>query len=347
MSRRIVVAAIAAMALSATVLPLTSSSQETEARWFDAVSATLPDGASDRFTATSVDTPSTVGTVTNAPGVLTTNTAQSHSGWVNVASTSVTAGELGGQTLASAVGLTYGVTAPGGTCASATSAYWTARAQGQILLGTTYARAADRVGASLLTPGQQNSLCLTFPRSASDRTFLLEHAGRDLRVSTTLALRSEAPSTWDSTQSTVASRARIAFPRATPWGNNFTNIANSCLDETNTVDLRWAWPDSGQQGQIASPAVNAWELWIRSGGAGTWQKQSEAAGNQRTIRLARSALSTGSYDIKIIARLDGARRYWVEGTHILSVSYDGNGRPDCTAVRVNNAFNPGGPVVLP
>ena len=347
MSRRFAVAAVTAMALSATMLPLVSSSQQTEARWFDSVTASLPDGASDRFTSTIVDVPSTVGAVTNAPGVLTTSTAQSHSGWVNVGSTRVTAGELGGQSLASAVGLTYGVTAPGGTCASATSAYWTARAQGQIALGTTYTRATDRIASSVLTPGQKNSLCLTFPRSAADRAFFLDHAGRDLRVETSVALRSEAPATWDSTTTNVESRARVAFPRATPWGNNFSNIANSCLGQTNTVDLRWAWPDSGQQSQISSPAVNAWELWIRSSGEGAWQKQNETTGNQRTIRLSRNDLAQGSYDVKIIARLDSARRYWVEGTHILSVSYAPNGRPSCTAVRVNDAFNPGGPVVLP
>ena len=332
------------------VLPLASSPEQTQARWHDSVSSSLPDGVSDRFTANATDVPSERAGVSNTPSILVSNTAERHQGWDNVGSVRISAGTLGGQSLATALGLSYTVTPPSGACSGSTTAYWAAAQPNQLTLGTTYTRPPDRVAAALIAAGQQNSLCLTFPRTGSDSSFLLAHAGRDLAISTTVALRSEAPGTWDSTNQNVDSRYRVAFPQATPWNNNFTNLNQSCTQTTtDRIDLRWAWPDPGQQTTTPTPAVDGWELWTRPATTGgTWTQLKQGTGSMRTIDLNRNDLTRGDYQTKIIARLDPLPgTYRVESTHLNSISVAPNGRPTCVGVSTNDAPNPGGPVTLP
>lgn len=343
----------ATLALGVTVavlLPVVTTSEVTQARWSDSVTASLPDGTTDRFTSTAVNVPSPRGAMVNTPTVQASNTAERHQGWTNVTGVSLGSGQLGGQSLASAIGLSYAVTPPGGACTGSTTAYWAARSTGQITLGTTYPRPADRIAAALLSPGQQHNLCMTFPRASADRAFLLAHAGRDLVVRSFLGQRSELPASFDSTTQTVDSTFAVAFPRPTPRGNDFTTVSQSCVVTGllgTTVELRWAWPDATVTSTTTSPAVDRWEVWGRTAGSNkAWTQYASTSGNQRTINITAVSLLVDSFEFKIVARLDSGSNYWVESTHLIFVD-NLVAFPACAGVTQNTVPNPGGPVVLP
>lgn len=332
----------------AVLLPVVTTSEVTQARWSDSVTASLPDGTTDRFTSTAVNVPSTRGAMVNTPTVQASNTAERHQGWTNVTGVSLGSGQLGGQSLASAIGLNYAVTPPGGACTGTTTSYWAARTSGQITLGTTYPRPTDRVAAALLSPGQQHNLCMTFPRAGTDQAFLLTHAGRDLVVRSFLGQRSEGPATFDSTAQTVDSTFAVAFPRPTPRANNFSTVSQSCARTgLTTIQLRWAWPDATVTSTTTSPAVDRWQIWGRTAGSNNaWTQYASTPGNRRTIDISTLSLLTASFEFKIIARLDSGSTYWVESTHLIFVN-NLLVLPSCDGVTQNTVPNPGGPVVLP
>lgn len=340
---------VALLTAAATLGAALAPTGQTEARWHQSLSVPLPDGASDRFTSTAVDVDSPRGAVTNTPAIDVTNTGERHSAWVNVQSTQVNAGTLGGQALASALTLGYSTAPVGGTCPTSSSPYWTARATGQITIGTTYARTQDRVATATAIPGQARRLCLGLTSSLADRDLFLAHAGRDLLVRTVVNQRTESPATWDSGPETVDSRFRVAFPRPTPWNDVIGTLSNSCASSglLGAVQLRWAWPDGAVRSTTTTPTVNAWEVWRRaSGGTDNWSLVTTVTGGDRSVTLQSGVLPSGTWDHKIIARLDPSRRAWVESTHRIAVRQN-LASLSCVTAAENTAPNPGGPVVLP
>lgn len=343
------IAAIALSLILAATL-LASSGGQSDARWHDSLTLELPDGQADAFTSMAADLDSPRAAVMNNPTISVSNTSETQQGWVDLRQTEVLAGRLGGQQLASALGMSYTIGSPGGDCTSGAAPYWDARQEGQITLGMRYRRDEQRVDTATLSPQQSRPLCLQFPRTSADSDFLRNNAGRDLRVRTQLSQRSEPPATWRSAPESVDSRLKIAFPRPMPRNDDPTDIANSCAVGgrlAETAELRWAWPDPAGSSEASTPAVEGWEIWGRSAGRGNWEQQQVLPGTARTARVDTELLAMGDLDFKIIARLDPARDYWVESTHIITVGRLTGLMVQCTAVRANDQPNPGGPVVLP
>lgn len=279
--------ALAAGAVLAAALVVTlTPSGGTQARWHDGTTSSASGPRSDDFgmTATNVPdqgaTPWPNGRMATSPHLDLTNQSTRHASWVNIKSTRVTRAVAGDTNpLLPQVALAY--TVGSGSCtAGGQGSYWSARATGQVVEGTTYTRAQTKVAGATIGPGQTRVACpvvtLGYPSTtAGQRTALLNHAGRALDITTVVGQRSEAPATWSSPDHTVTSRYRIAMP--TPTTPSADPVCRRTFSSGNPSSAGyyggffWAWPDAATSSETASPAMaGGWEI-LRRTRAGGWE----------------------------------------------------------------------------
>lgn len=297
---------LAAVTMVAAGLLLTAPGG-TRAGWHTEVSATLPDGASDRFTMTAVDVSSPWGTTLNSPTVQTSNTSERHRGVLTATAGGVRAGvwpESAG--LASALTVTYQVGPVGGTCAGTLSP----------------------ISGAVLAPGTTRPVCarLSTP-TLTDAQLLLNHAGRSAVVTTNLGQNSAAPATWSAAPVSVESTARVTFPRPTPRNNSMTDVTASCervnrgLGLVPNARLHWAWPDAAGSTPIATPAVDRWVVFRQHPTTGTWTQYGQPlAGSARNLLIPAADLGSFpvlnvGYNWKIVGYPRAGTAAYAESTH--------------------------------
>lgn len=271
-----------------------------EARWRDSTATTATGATSDGFgmTATNVAdnaaTPWPSGRMATSLQVNLTNQATRHSSWINVKSTKVVKVITGdSNNVVSQLALDYAV-GSGACSAGGQSTYWSARATGQAVDGTTYARTQTKVSGATSGPGQSRALCpvitLNYPSTtAGQRSALLNHAGRALDITTVVNQRSEAPATWASQDRTVTSRYRVAAPP--PVTPSSGDVCRRTLSNGNPSSAGyfggffWGWPDaptSDYTNPSATPAMaGGWDI-MRRTASGSWEVwKSVTAGSER------------------------------------------------------------------
>ncbi|WP_435199153.1 hypothetical protein [Janibacter sp. GS2] len=307
MRRRRVLGVATAVAVAGTMVLSLSPSDGSAARWRDSATVPAVGPTSGTFGMTATDAASAAptwsgsGPISNSPRIDLTNQSSSHSSWINVRSTrldTVVANDGNAILQKAKIDYRYG----DDSCASGTSALWSARASGQIVGGTTYTRSPqDKVPGATLTPGQKKTLCpvvaLDYAGGSAQRDALLNHAGRALDITTVVNQRSEAPATWASEDRTLTSRYRLAMP--TPKKPSQSDVCRVTLASGTPSNLGyyggffWGWPDAVTSGSPSTPAMaggweilrlsrtgNAWEVWETISG-GDARRTPEALNSNR------------------------------------------------------------------
>lgn len=290
--------ALAGAAVTVALVVTLAPSGDSRARWRETASTTAKGASSDGFGMTATNVPDSAampwpnGRWASSPQITLTNQSARHSSWTNVKSTKlakVVAGDTNSVVSVAALAYTHGT----GTCsAGGQGSYWSARAAGQVVDGTTYTRSQSKVAGATMSPGQSRTLCpvvtLDYPSTtAGQRTALLNHAGRALDITTVVGQRSEAPATWSSPDRTVVSRYRIAMP---PPATPSSDVCQRTLSNGTPSSVGyyggffWGWPDPVTSTATATPAMaGGWDIMRRSR-TGAWEVwKSIASGNERSL----------------------------------------------------------------
>ena len=289
----------AGAAVTAALVVTLAPSGGSQARWRDGTSTSATGTSSDGFGMTATNVPDTApmpwpsGRWANSPQITLANLSARHSSWTNVKSTrvaKVVTGDTNSVVAKVALDYTHGT----GTCAAGgQGSYWSARATGQVVDGTTYPRSQAKVAGATIPPAQSRTLCpvvtLGYPSTtAGQRDALLNHAGRALDITAVVNQRSEAPATWASQDRTVVSRYRIATPA--PAKPSTSDVCQRTFSNGTPSSAGyyggffWGWPDPATASTTATPAMaGGWEI-MRRTRTGTWEVwKSIASGNERNL----------------------------------------------------------------
>lgn len=269
--------AVTAAAVCALAL-LLSPSGGTVANWREQSTVSLPDAQSDTFSMSATNSTNAVDhsqsaplDVANEPAVTVTNSATQHQSWIDVVGTQVTIPPTNiTNSLLSHVNLDYVIA---DSCQSGLSdpPYWPINgAVGSVGAGVWYPRSSDLVADDVLDPGATKSVCpwvrpdYAVTTSAGRRDFLLNHAGRQLDIETTVRQKSHAPATWISELQQVTTRYQVKLPPPTVPADGTVCRRTSTGAEWSSIPLPgglyggvyWAWPTAAGTDKIATPAVD-------------------------------------------------------------------------------------------
>lgn len=302
MSRRHIIMLVAATALAGPLL--LAPTQTTGAYWSKQVGTEeLLDTRSDIFSMTANSFPSEVDhsqanttVVSNAPEVSIKNNSTTHSSWIDVVSTEVTVRTSKPvSVLMEYTNLDYAVSAVDGHCTTALSGpgwvpgggfpagvYWDVKGGvNDAKPNTRYDRTPTPPGGTPvqgpggeLGPGETKAVCPwvrpvendNFSTVEGRRNFLIVHAGRQLKIATTLRQRSFGAGTWTSNQTVVNTPYQVKLPPPTR-----PNVSDNrvCAKDGLWGRLYWAWPFAGDYNNLGSPAIDRFEL-IRSTDGVNW-----------------------------------------------------------------------------
>lgn len=310
--RRIVILVAAAAALTGPLL--LAPTQTTGAYWNEELILKLPQKQkqtqSDVFSMTAGDVrsdvdhsqpvpggPNALTDVANEPRVSITNNSKRHTSWIDVVSTRVAIPALpGGDPLANENNLLNKVKvayAVSDACTDTfTSTYWAVNGAGRVAAGSPgYTRPTlPPVESAQLPAGQTRAVCpwvqpdngvATRPRQ---RAFLMEHAGRQLDIFTTVRQKSFGEGTWTSNQAAdVRSRYQVKLPPPTRRSEDSVVCARTRDDGSwggvgAYGRLYWAWPfaaDGETEQKLGNtsptPAINRFVLIRSVDGLNDWK----------------------------------------------------------------------------
>lgn len=220
--------------------------------------------------------------VSNVPSLTLRNTSARHDVWVDVVDTMALGslnnnGDSNWNNILSDWRLDYVTTQPG-QCLYAGPLYWdvlnmdatgmASPSQLKSYHGVTVPRTTGDKTNARIPAGGSVDVCPflrpRFPTATQDgrRNLLLNWAGRDITVRTTVRAKSYTNGTWTSNQQVVTTVYRVPVPMAT---------ASSATCTTGTYgSVGWAWPTSNEASDTTTNAVRRWILMRQNPSTGVW-----------------------------------------------------------------------------